>query len=657
MYLYARPVSQLVKPQFVAQVESSLTKQMFWNIRLAIIGLLFGMLLYYGMLMADGGIEKHLTWFTIEFGVGIPMMVYFFLGENWIKSARKKAIAANMQALLIALIIGVGFFYQLPTIQNPNIKLTAFSLIIGVVGAAAFTFACNRFTFLLFSLPWLLPITFYFFFVSRDLGSMILGGMVVPYVGVLTFLCLKDYTRRVELIHSGLNLVEEKEQVVVASQKLQVSLDLVNKLKQQQDGDYYLTSLLLNPLGVNAAEKDSNVTVDFYTKQKKEFEFKSHKRRIGGDISIAHTLRFENAPVTVFLNADAMGKSMQGAGGALVLGAVFQSIIERSRQNKLRKADTWIVDVFLELQRVFESFDCSMLVSIFLCALENNSGKLYYLNAEHPWGVLYREGKAAFLQNRSYYRKLGTPGLQSDIQVDQMQLQAGDVILLGSDGRDDIELPGHEEGHRVINEDESIFLKHVETGDGRLEKIYELTASSGEITDDFSLVRIEYKRKSENPKATKILKEKSISELLREAKQKVDMGNFMQAAELLKSAFGSASVGPRALRAMLNLAMQAKDYPLAIRIAEKSLGIESEDAEIFYLAAVAERRLNRLEKSLEYAQRAYRTKKEPRVAVLNLLAELYISLKQNENARAILHELLEINPEDTKAKRMSEILG
>ena len=34
--------------------------------------------------------------------------------------------------------------------------------------------------------------------------------------------------------------------------------------------------------------------------------------------------------MTVFLNADAMGKSMQGAGGALVAGAVFNSIIERT---------------------------------------------------------------------------------------------------------------------------------------------------------------------------------------------------------------------------------------------------------------------------------------------------------------------------------------
>jgi len=654
MTIFARPVEKLVKPEFVKHVHDALTREMFWNVRLAIVGLLGAMLLYYVMLMVDAGVKEHLVWFIAQFSVGVPIVIFYFFGENWIKDTNKKSQFANLQAFLIAAVIGVGFFFQVPAIKNMSIKLTAFSLVIGVTGAAAFTFACNRFTFLLFSIPWLVPIQIYFFFFAGDLGSLILGGMVFPYLGVLTFLCLKDYERRVELIRSDLTVREEKEQVITASKQLKRSLDLVNELKTQQDGDYYLTSLLLNPLGVNAVDEGLNVEVDFFTKQKKSFEFKNQKKNIGGDISIAHTLNFSNGPVTVVLNADAMGKSMQGAGGALVLGAVFQSIIERTRILSDVDAETWLKHTFLELQKVFESFDCSMLVSIYIAVLENNTGTLYYLNAEHPWGVLYRDGKAIFLQNRSYYRKLGTPGLQDDISIDHIQLREGDLIILGSDGRDDIALPSPESNVRVINEDESLFLKHVETADGRLKEMVELISAQGEITDDLSLVRIHYS----GTKANTVVKEKhTASVLLRDAKQLVDSGQHQEATQLLRRAYHSASAGPRALRAALNLAMQMKEYGLAVNIGEKLMRVQNNDFEVMYLVAFAERKLNHLDKALHYAENIRASDTNTNLMNLNLLAEIYVALEQREKANSVLDEILVTDPFNARAKRLREELA
>lgn len=654
MAIFARPVEKLVKPEFVTHVHNALTREMFWNVRLAIVGLLGAMLLYYVMLMLDTGIKEHLVWFIVQFSIGVPIVVFYFFGEDWIKDTKKKSQFANAQAFLIASAIGVGFFFQVPAIKNMSIKLTAFSLVIGVTGAAAFTFACNRFTFLLFSIPWLVPIQVYFFFFAGDLGSIILGGMVFPYLGVLTFLCLKDYERRVELIRSELTVLEEKEQVITASKQLKKSLDLVNELKTQQDGDYYLTSLLLNPLGVNAVDEGLNVEVDFFTKQKKSFEFKSQKKNIGGDISIAHTLNFSNGPVTVVLNADAMGKSMQGAGGALVLGAVFQSIIERTRIVSNVDAETWLKNTFLELQKVFESFDCSMLVSIYITVLENETGKLYYLNAEHPWGVLYRDSKAIFLQNRSYYRKLGTPGLQDEISIDHIQLREGDLIILGSDGRDDIALPSPESNVRVINEDESLFLKHVETADGRLKEMVELISAQGEITDDLSLVRIRYNA-AKSGVATK--EKQTASVLLRDAKQLVDSGQHHEAAQLLRRAYHSASAGPRALRAALNLAMQMKEYSLAINIGEKLMRIQSNDFEVMYLLAFAERKLNHLEKAQQYSENIRALDANTNIMNLNLLAEIYVALEERDKANSVLDEILVTDPFNARAKRLREELA
>lgn len=650
MRIFALPVEKMVKPEFVHHVQAELSREMFWNVRLAIVGLLSAMVLYYIMLMMDSGVNRHLPWFIAQFAVGLPIMIFYFVGEDWIKDIKNRVRFANAQAGLIAALIGIGFVFQMPEIQNQSIKLTAFSLVVGVTGAAAFTFACNRFTFLFFSIPWLLPIQIYFF-TTGDLGSVILGSMVIPYVGVLTFLCLKDFERRVELINAELTVLEEKEQVLTASKKLKQSLDLVNELKTQQDGDYYLTSLLLNPLGVNAVDEGLNVDVDFLTKQKKNFEFKNQKKSIGGDISIAHTVQFSTGPATVFLNADAMGKSMQGAGGSLVLGAVFQSIIERTRLQASINPETWLKNTFLELQKVFESFDCSMLVSIYIAALENNTGKMYYLNAEHPWGVLYRDGKAIFLQNRSYYRKLGTPGLQDEILIDQIQLKPGDVVILGSDGRDDIALPTTESGARVINEDESLFLKHVEAADGRLKEIYELIAASGEITDDLSLVRVQFNA----PQEAKSVKEKrTASVLLRDAKELVDAGKRDEAASLLRRAYHSSSAGPRALRAALNLAMQIKEYDLAIEIAKKLLKLTPDDHEVLYLAAFAERKLNRFEKALEYASRVRAGESSPNLMNLNLLAEIYHAMGERDKANSVIDEILTVDPLNTRARRLRD---
>jgi len=651
MTIFARPVSKLVKPEFVKHVESTLAREMFWNIRLAIVALLGAMLLYYVMLMMDSNIQHHLPFFIAEFAVGIPITLFYFFGEDWIKDTRKRIIFANAQAGVIATLIGIGFVFQIPEIKNQSIKMTAFTVIVGVTGAAAFTFACNRFTYIIFSVGWLLPIQI-FFYSTADLGMVILASLIFPYVLVLTFLCLKDYERRVELIRSELTILEEKEQVITASKQLKQSLDLVNELKTQQDGDYYLTSLLLNPLGVNAVDEAYNVDVDFFTKQKKHFEFKHHKKSIGGDISIAHTLNFKNGPVTVFLNGDAMGKSMQGAGGALVLGAVFQSIIERTRANADVDASEWLKATFLELQKVFESFDCSMLVSIYIGVLENKTGMLHYLNAEHPWGVLFRDGKAIFLQNRSYYRKLGTPGLQDEIALDHIQLNPGDVILLGSDGRDDVALPDQTSAMRVINEDESLFLKHVETAEGRLQQIYEMISSLGEITDDLSLVRVRYNQAHEDKVV--VSDSNTASNLLREAKQHVDAARHKEAAQLLRQAANSTTAGPRALRAALNLSMQIKEYSLSSAIADKILKVHADDSEVLHLAAFAARRQNQLEKAKHYAETLRNSESQPNVMNLLLLAEIYMASAERNKAESMLDEILTIDPLNGKARKMRE---
>lgn len=284
-----------------------------------------------------------------------------------------------------------------------------------------------------------------------------------------------------------------EQKVMTRTEELNQTLTEVRDLKLHQDGDYFLTSLLLKPLNTNYVRSD-RLTIEFLQRQKKKFEFKGKPHDLGGDLCSAHTIKIRDREYTAFMNADAMGKSMQGAGGALVLGAVFYSIIERTRSvptmQKL-SPERWLKNTFLELHKVFESFDGSMLISVVLGIVDNDSGLLYYINAEHPWSILYRNEQATFIEEELYARKLGMSLASGTIYIRILELIPGDVLICGSDGRDDI-LMKTADGKLKMNEDEALILGSVRGANGDLEKIYDLTCDKGEITDDFSLLKVKY---------------------------------------------------------------------------------------------------------------------------------------------------------------------
>lgn len=137
-------------------------------------------------------------------------------------------------------------------------------------------------------------------------------------------------------------------------------------LKESQDGDYFLTTQIISPLFKNLNSSDY-IQTDFLMKQKKSFVFKGRKRELGGDICITGNLNFRGTEYTMFINADAMGKSMQGAGGAIVMGTVINSILSRNAGRTINvQPKQWLTSTYNELQNVFIEFDGSMMISCFL---------------------------------------------------------------------------------------------------------------------------------------------------------------------------------------------------------------------------------------------------------------------------------------------------
>lgn len=398
------------------------------------------------------------------------------------------------------------------------------------------------------------------------------------------------------------------------TQQLQSAFDNLDQLKKKQDGDYFLTSLLISPLSHNSI-KGSAFSVEFFTLQKKQFEFKHWKSEIGGDICIGDQITLQGKRYTVVLNADAMGKSIQGSGGVLVLGSLFQAILNRTQAGLMAEhtPERWIQQGFREMDLVFKSFKASMLVSVCLVLLDEETGLAYYICAEHPLPVVIRDGRASFLEYVHLLNKLGTPDGESVPPVETFQLLPDDVLLLGSDGRDDIMLamPG---GPQQMNEDPGLFLSFAQAAGGQLPQIYQALSSAGEITDDLSLARVQVGAlPARQPRSA--------------------MRDAVRVRVAVEDWAGAAA----ATNAFLRSYPEDTDFlPTAARIFKK--------------ASVFSRAIDALE--------AYRIRRPaPEPAVLYDLAKLYFKAGKPTRAVQVLDEHVKRWPSDERALQIREVIA
>ncbi|HNJ05955.1 MAG TPA: PP2C family protein-serine/threonine phosphatase, partial [Leptospiraceae bacterium] len=343
------------------------------------------------------------------------------------------------------------------------------------------------------------------------------------------------------------------------TRELSETLSTVQAMKTQQDGDYFLTSLLISPLNANRA--DSRIFgVETLISQKKKFKFKKWEAEIGGDIVTAHTIELAGRRYVAFLNGDAMGKSIQGAGGALVLGTVFKSLITRTQTSTLlqsRMPERWLKECFLELQNTFVSFDGTMLISAVVGLADEATGFIYYINAEHPWVVGYYQGQARFIEDEMALRKIGVYGLEGSLSVKTYQMKPGEVLILGSDGRDDLAMNVDSEGKRLINEDSDLFLRLVEKGNGDLHNIFESIEKTGEIIDDVTLMRIGY---LEDGPFDRVEPSAECSENLRLARQSQASDRATDAILYLNRAVVDPTCPPSAHLDLAQTHMRLKNY-------------------------------------------------------------------------------------------------
>ncbi len=454
-------------------------------------------------------------------------------------------------------------------------------------------------------------------------------------------------------IKSLLTLFIDNTEKYKVQNKLEKAFEEVHSLKVQQDGDYFLTSLLINPLLVNDVKSD-HLTTDVYLSQKKKFNFRHRSGDIGGDVCIARNIQLHNKNYVAFVNADAMGKSLQGAGGALVMGVVFNAFVARTMILKSTQnvyPERWLKNLFQELQNIFVSFDGSMLISMVAGLIDEETGMMYYFNAEHPWNVLYRNGKAEFTENELYTRKLGVVGFDKGIVIQNLQLKPGDVLIIGSDGRDDIMLGYDSETNtRIINEDEKMFLQFVEEADGELDKIVQVLKNKGEITDDLSLLKINYLKNSHSFEIPEqFYNYKSLGLKAYQSKNFTDAANHLFNAV---SFYNDESVYKILAASYRNI----NDYNSEAEVLDNALYHFPGNLDFVYRAAICYKKIKEYDRVLDLAER-YRFYYPEKEENLINLADTYRLMNENVRSREIISLVEKINPENKYLKKLKKLVN
>ncbi|GIX41882.1 MAG: hypothetical protein KatS3mg129_1615 [Leptospiraceae bacterium] len=379
--------------------------------------------------------------------------------------------------------------------------------------------------------------------------------------------------------------------------EFETSLQEIKTLKRHQDGDYFLTSLLIQPLIVNKA-KSKDFHIDFVCIQKKSFLFKNKHNQIGGDICFSDNITINNKNYILFFNGDAMGKSIQGASGSIVMGTILNSLTFRNF-DFIKNPEEFLHIIYNEIQNIFLSFNGSMMISGVLGVIDTDEKTMYYFNAEHPFVILFRNKKSHFIEKELTLRKLGFPS-EFPLKIQKFIFQENDVIFIGSDGKDDLLLFNSEE--KKFNDDYTLFLKIIERNNGNLKEIINDIFTIGEQTDDISIMRISFKEKNYNLKK-QLITNHEIYRL--KIKSYIKQKNYEKALELME--------GPS----------------------------EIQPFDILFYRGLCFINLNRNLKALKYLLRAYKiNSKDP--TLLKLIGIAYYNLKNYQNAKKYWEDSLKL---------------
>jgi hypothetical protein len=442
----------------------------------------------------------------LSLNLSLPIFYHFMISyfvnfnlpdENINNNYKLYNILNSIKDLLDCILIYISFYYLIA--DNINILNTInlyivqpTFLVYSLVALLMLYLHTNKYFLiqLVFITTFLLSITVFidiFSFRNNLINTSIFMFSFILCIFIMHISLIERYvliTKRWKLISGDLENV-----VISRTNKLNESLLNIIKVKTSQEADYFLFYQILNSIFSEFNNKIKNIEI--YEKPYHIFEYRGEKKLIGGDICVTDQVFIGGKEFLFLINGDAMGKSLQGAIGALAIGIVVKSYLKENKISNNTSPELWIYGLFSKLNESFECFEETMFASSCISLLDYNDGFYYQVSSEHPKTILLKSDKANFLNNSVDTCKLGVNGIQSQFKILTKELSPGDIIIIGSDGKDEI-IMRDENNKEYYNLDENIFLDIVNETKGNLNEIIFSLNKKGKIRDDISIIRLEY---------------------------------------------------------------------------------------------------------------------------------------------------------------------
>ena len=500
--------------------------------------------------------------------------------------------------------------------------------------------------------------------VAEGLLPWTTGIMLMPYIGyaamaVILSLGLAD---RINSMKSELlswnNHLEDKvadrtrelERAMSAMSdlngNLQASLVEARELKSQQDGDYFLTSCLVTPLITNE-NASPRIKSEINVQQYKQFSFRGKSGELGGDFCMTENISLGGKSYVAFICADAMGKSLQGAGGALVLGASLKSLLLRTRIRGSRSLypELWLRDTYNDLNDLFLTFNYNMMITCVIGLVDEGTGFMYFINADHPRSVLFRDGRAEFLVDERMVTKLGDTE-QDQFWINTFHLQAGDSIYFGSDGREELRSAAAD-GALVV--DETLFLNAIQRADGDTLAIKEYLTENLNLRDDYSLLRI---MNAHHP-----LKPRDSHAELDTAGQALQNGRFAEVLRLLEARdWTDSDREAEALRLLSKVYIHRRDYSRARATLLRYADLCPWDETALMEIGILSKEMRDWERATDASEALFARNPHNLKNTLNL-AEIYHRTRDDDRSRELLARARRQEPEHPSVRKLAKFIG
>jgi tetratricopeptide (TPR) repeat protein len=203
--------------------------------------------------------------------------------------------------------------------------------------------------------------------------------------------------------------------------------------------------------------------------------------------------------------------------------------------------------------------------------------------------------------------------------INVFQIYPGDIIINGSDGKDDILIPD-QSGTQTMNHNENRILSIIEKAEGNLDKIVESLEKESGITDDLSLMRITWDGiPKPHLKELKFI-HKSIKEL--------------------DTILSGIRLGLADLEILKNLAIsyfRKRQFAKAIICLDEYMETFPSDTEMLYVGGRIIRKSEHAKESVEFAERM-RLRNPQHIKNIYNLKRIYKKLGNVERARKFEEE-------------------